>query len=703
MSQFDELTKEEQDEYVRLFYDRFAGRLDTYAIRMEYGDRASYMPSNYDGKSEFSKEQVEAVVRDIRTPEFTEDVVRAHLQGRHFIGVYPIRSDSTVRWFALDFDGKNGDPYAEARAQARVFLEEAGLAVYVERSQSGNGYHVWGFLDGEVNAGRLRHALKPFIERSDTFDRMFPNQDGVSETRPLGNLIALPLHGGRVEKGFSSFVARTVTGAPKVLPPLKFLRDIQLIPVTRIDELFEEAGQYEPEPEVRKHEGNPEGLPDGWKVVHPLFGCEWVRWCYENPTQVTEPLWYALACNFTQLEQGRQYFHEWSEQDPSRYNASATDAKYDQALAQNKPHTCESIRELGGECYCDSKFGGKVHHPYDLAKLPFRFLVESIGVDDPEAAIMDAGEGFAHAIQWAVDVEADPSLGKGIPYGIKDLDNATGLRGSDLIIIAARPGMGKTAFMNTIVDNTAMTDVPNYVFSMEMSKAQFWRRQLSTRAGVSQTRMITGQLTAEDWKKINGVRQFVAEPEKYKVFVDDMTRSTERVFEVAGRMIGKYGKGVIWVDYLQLAQKLPGESMFDAVTRIVHDLQLLAKATGCPVIALTQLNRTADDATSESQTFDSWLRGSGDIEQAASVIIFLLGEKGPGIVARIAALHKERHREGGLRFEMQFNQPLMRFDAAGTWNAIDEMTPRRRLPEAEAPDDIAIKHYVPAMELVGEL
>jgi hypothetical protein len=107
--------------------------------------------------------------------------------------------------------------------------------------------------------------------------------------------------------------------------------------------------------------------------------------------------------------------------------------------------------------------------------------------------------------------------------------------------------------------------------------------------------------------------------------------------------------------------------MFDAVTRITHDLKLLAKALQCPVVALTQLNRTADDATSDSQTYDSWLRGSGDIEQAADVIMFLLGEKGPGIKERIAAIHKERHRESGLRIMLEFNQPIMRFAAAGTY------------------------------------
>lgn len=701
MSQYLTLSKEEQDEFVRLFYDRFAGRLNTYAIRVEYGDRPGYMPSTYDGDSEFAKQKVDAVVADIGTPEFTEEAIRAHLEGKHFLGVYPIREDSTVTWFALDFDGKTGDPYKEARDQATVFLLEAGLPVYVERSQSGKGYHIWGFLDGPVNAGRLRHALKPFIERTETFDRMFPNQDGVSETRPLGNLIALPLHGERVTKGHSSFVVRGVSGAPKVLDPLPFLNDIKLIPVAKIEELFEAAGEYKPPRELRKHEGDPEGNPDGWKVTHPVFGCEFVRWCYENPSLVTEPLWYALACNFAQLEDGRELFHQWSEQDSARYDARVTDAKYDQALSQNKPHTCETIRELGGECFCDERFPGKVYHPYDLAKLSFKKLVESIGVEDPEASIMDAEEGFYSAIQWAKDVEADPTLGQGYKYGIPELDKYTGLRDSDLVILAARPGIGKTAFMNTVADNLAMAAVPNYVFSMEMSKHQFWRRQLSTRAGVSQTRMIMGQLTSEDWKKIQRVQQFVSEKGRYPVFVDDMTRSTERMFEVAGRMVAKHGKGVIWVDYLQLAQRLPRESMFDAVTRITHDLQLLAKALQCPVVALTQLNRTADDATAESQTFDSWLRGSGDIEQAASVIIFVLGEKGPGTVTRTLVGHKERYREGAFRIESQFNQPLMRFASMGTWGS--DFTPTRRLPVADAPDAGAFGSYQSPEQLLGDL
>lgn len=687
-SNFSALNKEEQQSVIDDFYNLFAGRLDTYAIRFEWTDGAAYFPSTYNGDSEYALDQVTKVVRKIGTPEFGPEAIRAHLNGQQLLGAYPITPDSNVRWFALDFDGKTGDPWQEAVKQATVLVTEGGLNVYIERSQSGNGYHVWGFLDAAINAGVLRHALSPLIEDVETYDRMFPNQNGVSETRPLGNLIALPLAGSRLTKGNSAFVRRGANGLPEVIEDqFGFLTQIELNSVERIQELFVEAGQYVAEREHTKYEGEAEGLGDSFKLTHPRFGCEFVRWCYENPEQVTEPLWYALACNFSQLEDGRDLFHEWSKQDTLRYSAKHTDKKYDQALRANKPHTAEAIRGLGGNCTCDSRFPGKTYHPFDLVKIPFKALVESVGVDDDMSqTIMEAGEGFDLAIERLHQIQKDPEAGQGRRYGIKSIDAATRLRDSDLIIAAARPGMGKTAFAGTVVDNTAMEGVPNYFFSAEMANLQLFTRQIAIRSGVSLTRMATGQLTPSDWKKINEARELVRDRSKYPLFVDDMSRSTDRIFEVAARLVHKHGKGIVWVDYLQLLQRMPRESMFDAVTRIVHDLKLLAKALGVPVVALTQLNRTADDATGESQTYDSWLRGSGDIEQAADVIIFILGEKGPGIRARIFALHKERHREGGIRLDLEFNQPIMRFAEVGTWLENDRTPEVRRRPAPKVTD-----------------
>jgi hypothetical protein len=666
---FTALDRKEQKRIVGLFYDLFAGRLDTYAVRVEFPEATAYIPSTYAGSSQHTAERMEKITREIGSDEFGDEAVRAHLTGKYLIGAYPIQDDSKVRFFALDFDGGDGDPWEQALRQATILKKEAGLNVYIERSQGGNGFHIWGFLEEPIDAGRVRHALAPHIEKVETFDRMFPNQDGVSETRPLGNLIALPLHGERLTKGNSAFVRRGKDGKPvPVEDQWEFLDNIELNSTELFDELFEEAGEYVPEREHTKYEGEAEGLSDSFKMVHPVFGCEFVRQAMEDPESIAEPLWYALACNFAQLEDGRELFHEVSARDTLRYSARATDQKYDQALRANKPHSCEVIRGMGGNCECDRRFPGKVYHPFDLVKIPFKKLVESVGIEgDVSQHVISASEGFDLALERLAEIEKDPEGGQGRRYGIKTLDAATRMRDSDLIIIAARPGMGKSAMAGTVIDNTAIEKIPNYFFSAEMAKLQVFTRQAAIRSGVSLTRMATGQLTKSDWEKLRAAKEQVRDQDNYPLFVDDLSRSTDRIFEISARLVARHGKGIIWIDYLQLLQKEPRESMFDAVTRITHDLKLLAKALQCPVVALTQLNRTADDATSDSQTYDSWLRGSGDIEQSADVIIFLLGEKGPGIKERIAAIHKERHRESGLRVMLEFNQPIMRFAAAGTY------------------------------------
>jgi hypothetical protein len=663
LTSFAELEGKERQAFISRFYDLFTGRMETYAIRMEKDGRPMYVPSDH--------EMVRKQVRAIGSDEWTEGTVEAHLKGQFLLGVYPINSKSEVNFFALDFDKKNDedpDPWEAAREQAMTLFQEAGLMVYIERSQSGNGYHVWGFLDKPVNAGRLRHALHPFIEKTETFDRMFPNQDGVNEVRPLGNLIALPLHGERMSRGNSCFVYTSKDGRPTPYEnQFEFVTEIELIDATIIDVLFEQAGQYLPEREMKTFEGNPEGVKGGWKVAHSRFGCEFVRWAYQHPESVTEPLWYALACNFAQLEEGRELFHEWSRQDSLRYDARVVDRKYDQALEKNAPHSCETIRGLGGNCLCDQRFPGEVYHPFDLAKISFKRIVESIGVDDGSEGITEAHEGFTAAILYAEEIERNPSMGTGRRYGIEALDRATGLRDNDLVIVAARPGMGKTAFCGSVMDNGAMRGENHFFFSLEMSTSQVFKRLLSTRTGVSQTRLATGQMTADDWTQIRAWEKIVKSNVSYPVWVDDMSRSTDRIFEVAAHLVHRHGKGVVWVDYLQLCQRYPKENMFDAVTRTVHDLKLMAKALQCPVVALTQLNRGADEATVDTQPMDSWLRGSGDIEQAADVILFLVGEKGPGVKERLGLLHKERHREGGLKLHLEFNQPAMRFGDQGTW------------------------------------
>ena len=664
-------------EMVPLYLSLFAGRPDVYAIRREWqadGEtRSAYMPSTYndpDPKKEFAVEQITRVTTEIGSREYGPQAVAAHLMGQHFLGVYPLHSDSTVRFFALDFDGKDGDdPLLEAVRHQQIFANEAHLWTYIERSRSGNGYHLWGFLDAPVNAGVVRRAILPFVDKTAVFDRMFPNQDGVSDMRPLGNLIALPLYGPAIAEEKGVFIEYRGALKPPAVPNQgQFLKQIARNTAASIHHLAERtpAAAYTPEAAVPRAR-EPEGLEGAFKLLSP-YGCEFFRWAFEHPSEVDEPSWYAIACQCAQLADGRELFHRISAQDTSRYHEKSTDRKFDQALRQNKPHTCAWIREnlpRSPGCRCDERFPDLVSHPYDLVKVPVSELV-----DDAEAAptLHSMVEGICEAVVWAQQVEEDPSRFAGFPYGYAPVDERTSLRAGDLIIIGARPSVGKSAIGNDITFNLAVNHgIPCFQASMEMSKDQQWRRFLARAAEVDHGRILTGTLRPEDWERINAaVAMLRARQVPY--VIDDRTRDTSKLLDVVGEWFFRYGQGVILVDYLQLGTFQGSENANEAVTRMAKQYKQIGKILGAPVICLTQLNRAADDATEDSETYDSWLRQSGELEQVADVIMYLLGKKTEERVApRVLVGHKERSRGGGWRVPLQFNQPIMKFAPAGTW------------------------------------
>lgn len=662
-NQFIRLEDEQKEEFLKLFYDRFAGRLEFYAIRKEKGeDRAAYVPSDH--------ETVKKEVRGIGTPQFTEAVVKAHLEGKQLIGAYCINSDSNVNWFAFDFDGKNGDPWEAAIDQAQVLRDEAGLDVYVERSQSGNGYHVWGFFNAPVHAGRVRHALSPFIEDVAVFDRMYPVQDGVNEAQPKGNLIALPLAGSRVENGNSVFVKRGSDGQPEVITDqIGFLRKVKLIDPSVIDVLFEKAGTYTPQRDITSFDGETESLGRSWKLTHPVFGCDFWRQGWDNPEEINEPLWYAMACNLAQLQDGRELFHAWSARD-LRYSARHTDKKYDQALRQNKPHGCESIRAIGGKCTCDLRFPGKAWHPFDIVKIKTSELIESVELDEARAS-QGIEDGMDEVIEWLEQVVRDPTIGRGLPTAIPELRKHFGYRAGELTVIAARNSIGKTAYAlheGLFLAKGGHASVK--FFSLEMTRRQVWTRVASPLTGITQTRMSEGLLTPEDFNKLRQAQRLCRE---YDFHVDDTTAHMDSIIESAAEFVlSRQAEGkrvVIILDYLQIVPRHPRESEQDALARVVQQAKQFAKALNCHVIALCQMNRNADESTSQSKTFDSFVRGSDVINYVADNIQMVLGEKGPGVVERGFIQHKQRNGTAGISLTFEFNQPYMLWGAEGTWGA----------------------------------
>jgi replicative DNA helicase len=213
----------------------------------------------------------------------------------------------------------------------------------------------------------------------------------------------------------------------------------------------------------------------------------------------------------------------------------------------------------------------------------------------------------------------------GVTTGFDDLDDRTaGMQPSDLIIVAARPSMGKTTFAMNLVENALMAEErPVLVFSLEMPADQLISRMLSSIGKIDQTKVRTGQLDEEDWPKLTTAVNMLRDK---PLFIDDTSGiSPNEMRTRARRIVREHGDlSMIMVDYLQLMQIKTGKSSSRAeeISEISRSLKALAKEMNCPVIALSQLNRSLENRPNK-RPVNSDLRESGAIEQDADVIMFI--------------------------------------------------------------------------------
>jgi len=215
----------------------------------------------------------------------------------------------------------------------------------------------------------------------------------------------------------------------------------------------------------------------------------------------------------------------------------------------------------------------------------------------------------------------------GVPTGYHDLDKMTaGLQPSDLVIIAGRPSMGKTAFALNLVEYAtthADNKVPAVVFSLEMSKEQMVQRLLCSVAKVDAGRLRTGHLGESDWPKLTMAAGQLSEA---RIFIDDTPAiSVLELRSKARRLKAEHGLGMIIVDYLQLMRGNNSENRQQEISDISRSLKALAKELQLPVIALSQLNRSLESRT-DKRPMMADLRESGAIEQDADVIMFVYRE-----------------------------------------------------------------------------
>ena len=211
----------------------------------------------------------------------------------------------------------------------------------------------------------------------------------------------------------------------------------------------------------------------------------------------------------------------------------------------------------------------------------------------------------------------------GLPTGFHDLDEMTaGLQPSDLIILAARPAMGKTTLALNIAEHAAYkTKKAVIVYSMEMSASQLAFRLISSIGRINATRLRTGQLEDEDWSRVNMAIKMLSD---MKIFIDDTPALSPDVLRSKARRIKReHDLGLIVIDYLQLMQ-VPGsgENRTNEISEISRSLKALAMELKVPVIALSQLNRGLESRTDKRPVMSD-LRESGAIEQDADIITFI--------------------------------------------------------------------------------
>ncbi len=211
---------------------------------------------------------------------------------------------------------------------------------------------------------------------------------------------------------------------------------------------------------------------------------------------------------------------------------------------------------------------------------------------------------------------------RGLPSGFNALDNIiNGLNRSDLIILAARPGMGKTSFALNIATNVARkTNKDVAIFSLEMSKEQLATRVLSSESRVGMKQLQTGELNGEDWERLAVNAQQIS---SMPIYVDDTSGLS--VSEIKAKARRLKNLGLIVIDYLQLMEGSGSDNRVQEVSAMTRALKIMAKDLNVPVITLSQLSR-ASDRRDDKRPMLADLRESGSIEQDADIVLFLYRE-----------------------------------------------------------------------------
>ncbi len=311
------------------------------------------------------------------------------------------------------------------------------------------------------------------------------------------------------------------------------------------------------------------------------------------------------------------------------------------ALAQNTPsaHNIRRYAEIVRERAVQRRL---IEVGTGIADAALNPLGKDVGqlLDEAESRVFEIAEAGTRGRQGLVEFQPilaqvmeridmlyhqdNPSDITGVATGYNDLDHETaGLQKGDLIIVAGRPSMGKTAFALNIAEHVAVNDrLPVAVFSMEMAGTQLAMRMLGSIGRLDQTKLRTGRLTDEDWSRLTDA---VGKVHDAPIHIDETPAlNCLELRARARRLHRQYGAlGLVVVDYLQLMSAASsGENRATEISEISRSLKALAKELDVPVVALSQLNRGLEQRQDKRPVMSD-LRESGAIEQDADVILFI--------------------------------------------------------------------------------
>ena len=314
-------------------------------------------------------------------------------------------------------------------------------------------------------------------------------------------------------------------------------------------------------------------------------------------------------------------------------------------------------------------------------------------VDEAEQKIFNIGEqgsrnkqGFqamdtlvVQLLDRVQEMADNPNDVTGVPTGFYDLDRMTaGFQAGDLIVLAARPSMGKTALAINIAEHVALNEgLPVAVFSMEMGAAQLAVRIVGSIGRIDQGHLRTGKLTDEEWPRLT---EAIEKLRNISLHIDESAGLTSSELRANARRLARQcGKlGLIVVDYLQLmsgSSSSDGENRATELGEISRGLKMLARELQCPVIALSQLNRSVETRP-DKRPMMSDLRESGAIEQDADIIMFIYRDeyytkdacKEPGVAEVIIA--KQRNGPTGV-VKLAFLKPITKFESLASGGSGD--------------------------------